>query len=195
MFSPNLTHYICVLSWPIETCTLPRTVLWWHHCISVSSEIQNHFYLVLLQAVIANQRRKYLFVSAVIYFPRHLQKAPVQIAFLIRIKEEVSLLGWECEAFAASAAYAICAESSERLILATAVTQFTDLCGDSFLVNTGFSPRKQHAQLNSALSCWQRTTRLFPQTNCLKALSFWQTVLSESSPGQEVEKRAIIRSY
>lgn len=117
--------------------TLTWTVLWWHQCVMVSSEAQNHFCLVLLQAIIANQRRKYLFVSAVIYFPQHLQKAPVQIAFLIRIKEEVSLLGQECEAFDT-----ICAVSSERLILATAATWFTDLCGDSFLVNAGFSTRK-----------------------------------------------------
>lgn len=99
---------------------------------------------VAARYILSNQRRKYLFVSAVIYFPRHLQKAPVQIAFLIRIKEEVSLLGRECEAFAASAADAICAESSERLILATTATRFTDLCGDSFLVNSGFSVLKNN---------------------------------------------------
>lgn len=64
----------------------------------------------------------------------------MQIAFLIRIKEEVSLLGRECEAFSASADDAICAESGERLILATTEMRFTDLCGDSLLVNTGFSP-------------------------------------------------------
>lgn len=137
-----------------ERYTLPWTVLRWHSCIIVSSETHhNRFCLVFLQAKITNQRRKYLFVSAVIYFPRHLQKAPVQIAFLIRIKEEVSLLGWECEAFAVSMADAICAESGEQLILATAATRFTDLCGDSFLVNAGFSPWKNtcSAEFNPTL--------------------------------------------
>lgn len=193
LYFPKLSHYICVLSWPIERCTLSWTVLWWHHCISISSETQNHSCLMLLQAVIANQRRKYVFVSAVIYFPRHLQKAPVQIAFLIRIKEEVSLLGWECKAFAASPVDAICAESSERLILATAATRFTDHCGDGFLVNTRFSPPKNNMLswiqpwvINREVNClsqqlkaefsWacclrRRETSLFPQTNCLEALS------------------------
>lgn len=39
-----------------------------------------------------------------------LEKACVEIAFLIRIKEGVRQPGLECEAFAMSAADAICAE-------------------------------------------------------------------------------------
>lgn len=115
----------------------------------------------------AIQRRKYLFVSAVIYFPRHLQKALLQIAFLIRIKEEVSLLGRECEEFAARAA--ICAESSARLILATAATRFTDLCGDSFLWIR--DPRLKNNMLWLNLSCWQKRAHFFSQTNGPEALS------------------------
>lgn len=48
----------------------------------------------------------------------------MEIAFLIRIKERVSLPGPECEAFAMSAADAICAEHGEELILAPSVARF-----------------------------------------------------------------------
>lgn len=41
--------------------------------------------------------------------------------FLIRIKEGVGQPGLECEAFATSAADAICAECGEELILALSV--------------------------------------------------------------------------
>lgn len=46
------------------------------------------------------------------------KNARVEIAFLIRIKEGVRQPGLECEAFAMSAADAICAECGEELILA-----------------------------------------------------------------------------
>lgn len=42
----------------------------------------------------------------------------MEIAFLIRIKERVGQHGLECEAFAMSAADAICAERGDELILA-----------------------------------------------------------------------------
>lgn len=45
----------------------------------------------------------------------------MEIAFLIRIKEGVRQPGLECEAFAMSAADAICAERGEELILAQSV--------------------------------------------------------------------------
>lgn len=57
----------------------------------------------------------------------------MEITFLIRIKEGVSLPGLECEAFAGSMAYAICAQYSEQLILAQSVTRFnTDFHGSGF---------------------------------------------------------------
>lgn len=59
--------------------------------------------------------------------PLLLKKALADItAVLIRIKEEVSVLALECEAFAESGDDAICAESSERLILELSATRFTD---------------------------------------------------------------------
>lgn len=48
----------------------------------------------------------------------------MEIAFLIRIKEGVRQPGLECEAFAMSAADAICAECGEELILALSVARF-----------------------------------------------------------------------
>lgn len=48
----------------------------------------------------------------------------MEIAFLIRIKEGVRQPGPECEAFAPSAADAICAECVEELILAPSVARF-----------------------------------------------------------------------
>lgn len=54
----------------------------------------------------------------------------MEIAFLIRIKERVGQHGLECEAFAMSAADAICAERGDELILALSVVCFhTDFCG------------------------------------------------------------------
>lgn len=51
----------------------------------------------------------------------------MEIAFLIRIKERVGQHGLECEAFAASAADAICAERGDGLILAWASWTFTQI--------------------------------------------------------------------
>lgn len=48
----------------------------------------------------------------------------MEIAFLIRIKERVGQHGLECEAFAMSAADAICAERGDELILALSVVCF-----------------------------------------------------------------------
>lgn len=63
----------------------------------------------------------------------------MEIAFLIRIKEGVRQPGLECEAFAMSAADAICAERGEELILAQSVVRFnTDFCGSSPASRTGF---------------------------------------------------------
>lgn len=63
----------------------------------------------------------------------------MEIAFLIRIKEGVRQPGLECEAFAMSAAHAICAESGEELILAPSVVRFnTDFCGSSSNSSMGF---------------------------------------------------------
>lgn len=63
----------------------------------------------------------------------------MEIAFLIRIKEGVRQPGLECEAFAMSAADAICAERGEELILAQSVVRFnTDFCGTSPASSTGF---------------------------------------------------------
>lgn len=54
------------------------------------------------------------------------------MAFLIGIKEGVRQSGLECEAFAMSAADAICSECGEELILALSVARFnTDFCGSS----------------------------------------------------------------
>lgn len=54
-------------------------------------------------------------------FSSWLEKACTEIVFLIRIKEGVGQPGLECEAFATSAADAICAECGEELILALSV--------------------------------------------------------------------------
>ncbi len=63
----------------------------------------------------------------------------MEIAFLIRIKEGVRKPGLECEAFAMSAADAICAERGEELILASSVVRFnTDFCGSSSDSSMGF---------------------------------------------------------
>lgn len=63
----------------------------------------------------------------------------MEIAFLIRIKEGVRQPGLECEAFAMSAADAICAERGEELILAQSAARFnTDFCGSSSASSTGF---------------------------------------------------------
>lgn len=76
----------------------------------------------------------------------------MEIAFLIRIKEGVRQAGLECEAFAASAADAICAERGEELILAPSVVRFnTDFCGSSSSSSTGFeshcSPKNGRCEL------------------------------------------------
>lgn len=63
----------------------------------------------------------------------------MEIAFLIRIKEGVRQPGLECEAFAMSAADAICAERGEELILAQSAARFkTDFCGSSSASSMGF---------------------------------------------------------
>ena len=63
----------------------------------------------------------------------------MEIAVLIRIKEGVRQPGLECEAFAMSAADAICAECGEELILALSVARFnTDFCGSSSNSSMGF---------------------------------------------------------
>lgn len=77
----------------------------------------------------------------------------MEIAFLIRIKEGVRQPGLECEAFAMSAADAICAESGEELILALSVVRFnTDFCGSSSKSSMGFdsdcSPKICCTELN-----------------------------------------------
>lgn len=70
----------------------------------------------------------------------------MEIAFLIRIKEGVRPPGLECEAFAASASDAICAECGEELILAPSVVRFnTDFCGSCSSV------RAQDLTLSTAL--------------------------------------------
>lgn len=61
----------------------------------------------------------------------------MEIAFLIRIKEGVGQPGLECEAFAASAAAAICAERGDELILASAA--FTQICAGA-LPNPSMRP-------------------------------------------------------
>lgn len=59
--------------------------------------------------------------------------------FLIRIKEGVGQPGLECEAFATSAADAICAECGEELILALSVAWFnTEFRGSSSYSSLGF---------------------------------------------------------
>lgn len=81
----------------------------------------------------------FLYVSKhTLVLPPHLKKALAEITVLIRIKEEVSVLVLECEAFAVSGDDAICAESSERLILERSATRFTDF-GWSLTANTGSS--------------------------------------------------------
>lgn len=70
-----------------------------------------------------------------------LKKALAEITFLIRIKEEVSLLEAECQAFAVSGDDAICAESSEQLILEPSVTRFTDFRCRRLIVNFRSSVR------------------------------------------------------
>lgn len=77
----------------------------------------------------------------------------MEIAFLIRINEGVRQPGLECEAFAMSAADAICAERGEELILALSVARFnTDFCGSSSNSSTGFdsdcSPKNCCSELN-----------------------------------------------
>lgn len=69
---------------------------------------------------------KPLHVQTNVYFHQAFKKKKgcVKIAFLIRIKEGVGQPGLECEAFAMSAADAICAESGEELILALSVVRF-----------------------------------------------------------------------
>lgn len=71
--------------------------------------------------------------------PLVLKKALAEITVLIRIKEEVSVLVLECEAFAVSGDDAICAESSERLILELSATRFTDFGWSRLTANTGSS--------------------------------------------------------
>lgn len=65
----------------------------------------------------------FLYISKrTLVLPPLLKKALAEIAVLIRIKEEVSMLVLECEAFAVSGDDAICAESSEQLILELSAT-------------------------------------------------------------------------
>lgn len=82
-----------------------------------------------------------------------LEKACVEIAFLIRIKEGVRQPRLEFEACAMSAADAICAKRGDELILALSVAQFnTDFCGSSSSWCKGFDsvckPKNSSCELN-----------------------------------------------
>lgn len=81
----------------------------------------------MFNVTIYREEKVSLYVSkSTLVLPLLLKKALADITVLIRIKEEVSVLALECEAFAESGDDAICAESSERLILELSATRFTD---------------------------------------------------------------------